>query len=476
MKRVLTVFARQAGRTRGIAGQIAVTPPPAGTQDLAAPGRVGSSPPVVPAATPAWKLSAALAVVTAAGTIPTVFAAGILRGPAAMNGSVRGTALVMLAAGLPVLIASMLAARRGSARAVLLWLGSAAYLAYNAVLLLFATPFNHLFLLYVAMLSLSIWSVATVLHSIDMEAFGRRFGPGLPARGIAVYAWAVVAVTAVIWLRSVVPGMLASGSPAFLKGTGLTTFPTYVQDLAFWLPLTAVAAWWLWQRAGWGFVVVGSMLVYSVLESAGIATDQALGHAADPASAVASDAAALVFAVFAVIGMIPAALFLRYLGRAPSAGPGPQPGDAQARFPGHSVHQGEQVSRALAARETKEDGHEKHHACPAGQQRSLVRTVRAHCGCRRPDSLPGRAARYQGGHPVCPGRPGRIGRRAGNRPGALGTREPLRGQLRIALNSGVSKDEIVDLFIHLEAYAGAARAFEMYQIAIEAFTETDARE
>ena len=30
----------------------------------------------------------------------------------------------------------------------------------------------------------------------------------------------------------------------------------------------------------------------------------------------------------------------------------------------------------------------------------------------------------------------------------LGTLEPLRGQLRIALNNGVTKDEIVDLFIH----------------------------
>jgi alkylhydroperoxidase/carboxymuconolactone decarboxylase family protein YurZ len=42
----------------------------------------------------------------------------------------------------------------------------------------------------------------------------------------------------------------------------------------------------------------------------------------------------------------------------------------------------------------------------------------------------------------------------------LGTHEPLRGQLRIALNSGVTKEEIVELFIHLEAYAGAARAFD----------------
>lgn len=56
----------------------------------------------------------------------------------------------------------------------------------------------------------------------------------------------------------------------------------------------------------------------------------------------------------------------------------------------------------------------------------------------------------------------------------LGTREPLRGQLRIALNNGVTKDEIVDLFVHLEAYAGAARAFDSYQIALEIFAETRA--
>ncbi|WP_327287327.1 carboxymuconolactone decarboxylase family protein [Streptomyces sp. NBC_01198] len=54
----------------------------------------------------------------------------------------------------------------------------------------------------------------------------------------------------------------------------------------------------------------------------------------------------------------------------------------------------------------------------------------------------------------------------------LGALEPLRGQLRIALNSGVAKDEIVDLFIHLAAYAGVARAFETYQVALEVFAET----
>ncbi|MEU7766779.1 carboxymuconolactone decarboxylase family protein [Nocardia sp. NPDC049190] len=52
-----------------------------------------------------------------------------------------------------------------------------------------------------------------------------------------------------------------------------------------------------------------------------------------------------------------------------------------------------------------------------------------------------------------------------------GTLEPLRGQLRIALNNGVTAAEIVEVFIHIEAYAGAARAFEGYQIAVQVFEE-----
>jgi 4-carboxymuconolactone decarboxylase len=56
----------------------------------------------------------------------------------------------------------------------------------------------------------------------------------------------------------------------------------------------------------------------------------------------------------------------------------------------------------------------------------------------------------------------------------LGTPEPLRGQLRIALHNGVSPAEIVEAFIHIEAYAGAARAFEGYQIAKQVFAERSA--
>ncbi|MEV4659425.1 carboxymuconolactone decarboxylase family protein [Micromonospora sp. NPDC049301] len=53
---------------------------------------------------------------------------------------------------------------------------------------------------------------------------------------------------------------------------------------------------------------------------------------------------------------------------------------------------------------------------------------------------------------------------------ALDTAERLLGQ-PLVLHSGVTKEEIVELFIHLAAYAGAARAFDGYQVVAAVFAE-----
>ena len=104
-----------------------------------------------------------------------------------------------------------------------------------------------------------------------------------------------------------------AGRPAYLRGTGLTVNVVYVQDLALWLPLLAVAAAWLWRRRPWGYLLAGAGLVMWVLESTSIAVDQWYGHAAAPASPVASGALVPAFAALAVIGLIPAGLLLHGL-------------------------------------------------------------------------------------------------------------------------------------------------------------------
>jgi hypothetical protein len=173
-------------------------------------------------------------------------------------------------------------------------------------------------LLYLAMLSLSAWSIATVLWQADARALADRFSPRVPVRGIAAYVWVVAVLNAAAWLARIVPALAISGTPAFLRGTGLTTNVVYVQDLALWLPLMAAAAAWLWRRRPWGYLIAGAGLVMWVIESVSIAVDQWYGHAADPGSPVASAALVPAFAVLALAGLVPIYYLLRGL-----AGPPP---------------------------------------------------------------------------------------------------------------------------------------------------------
>ncbi len=261
--------------------------------------------PVLRQAGMAYWLSGLLAATAAAVSLLVFLVPGVLHGTAVMNGSARGTALAVLLLGVPVLAVSMALAWAGSARAVLCWLGAAAFVLYNSVLFLFATPFNRLFLLDVAMLAAAAWSVGALLWQTDVAGLGRRFAGRAPVRGAAVYVWVIVVLNVLAWLSRIVPALGSGGQAAFLRGTGLPTNAVYIQDLALWLPLIAVAAGWLWRRRAWGFLIIGGALVMWVLESAGIAVDQWYGHAADPASPVASAALAPAFAVLALIGLVP---------------------------------------------------------------------------------------------------------------------------------------------------------------------------
>jgi hypothetical protein len=213
----------------------------------------------------AYVLSLLLAVVAALTCAPTVFAPDILRGPAVMNGSARGTALIALVGAVPTLLVAMWLARRGSARAVVVWLGAVMYLAYNAFMLLLATPFNRLFLGNVAMMGLSIATGIALVATIDVDELAGRCDRRLPARLLAAFIAVVVVANGLLWLRGALQGIVDDVPLKALAGTGLTTVPTWVQDLSFWLPLLLVAAVWLWRRRPWGYLLAGAGLVYWVL-------------------------------------------------------------------------------------------------------------------------------------------------------------------------------------------------------------------
>ncbi|HEX6139495.1 MAG TPA: hypothetical protein VF013_03415 [Candidatus Limnocylindria bacterium] len=240
----------------------------------------------------------------------TFFLPDVLLGPAVMNGSARGTALIMLVLAAPMLVVGLALAGRGSRWAAVLTAGALAYLLYNDVMLLFATPFNRLFLLYVAAFSLTGFAFGATLLKADAEAVAERL-PKTTSRILGGYVWAIVLFNTLAWLRTIVPAIGADDPTSFLDGMGIATNPVFVQDLSFWLPSAAVVGWLLWTRRRWGVLLGGAYLLYGLMESIGVAVDQWFGTTADPASTIATMGGAYLFAVLAVIGLVPLALYVR---------------------------------------------------------------------------------------------------------------------------------------------------------------------
>ena len=92
---------------------------------------------VMPAAArpvhPSRTLVAMLVGASLASSIVTLFAPHLLTGPPAMNGSAKGTALVVGLGGAPALAIAYRRARRGSLAALTVAAGAATFLVYNGV-------------------------------------------------------------------------------------------------------------------------------------------------------------------------------------------------------------------------------------------------------------------------------------------------------------------------------------------------------
>jgi hypothetical protein len=256
----------------------------------------------------AYLMSVALCAAAANAAGLTLAFPSVLGGVHGANGNMRGTAVVVLAVGVPLLATALVGSCRGSTRAFVIWLGTLGYLVYQAVLFCFATPMNSFFLVYVAYLGLGVWSIIFLLLGTNLTAFGRTLSSKLPVRIIAGYALVVTALNATAWLSRILPAVFSDDPRAPLTGTGLLTSPVYIQDLAIWLPLLATAAVAAWRHRVWGELITAAMLTMFVLECISISVDQYAGSMADPTTS--SMAMVPAFAAAAGVMCLPLAAFL----------------------------------------------------------------------------------------------------------------------------------------------------------------------
>lgn len=214
-----------------------------------------------------YRLAAIATFLAAAAALAGLILTGLYVDAPNWAQQARGTDLATLFLAVPVLAIGLWTSRRGSAAGRLAVVAGLLYLVYNYAIFAFSVAMNPLTALHIAIFGLSLWSLvlggrATAEGSYGVaERLNRRATGGLLI-GVAV-------MFGLLWLGQIATTTTTGILPPDLIKAGISSNPVYALDLAFFLPLCALAGIGLLRgnsAAAYGF----SMLIWVALMGAGV--------------------------------------------------------------------------------------------------------------------------------------------------------------------------------------------------------------
>ena len=173
-----------------------------------------------------------------------------------------GTDIVTLLIGIPLLITGISLSRKGTLRGQLLLTGALGYFLYTYGAMCFLTAFNPLFLVYVALFSLSLFGFILSLKNLDVDQVALHIQDGFPRRTVASYFIIVASFLTLAWL-----GLVASPSLTWSPPSGLESAITMViqaLDLGVIVPTCFLTAALLFRKQAWGYAL-SSVLLLKIL-------------------------------------------------------------------------------------------------------------------------------------------------------------------------------------------------------------------
>jgi len=175
----------------------------------------------------------------------------------------RGWSAATLFVAIPLSLLSLRAARRGSVRGRLVWLGSLAYFVYTYLEFAVSPPFTALYLVYVIAFACAIPALVMCVASIDVPALSGTFGAAVPRRAIAIFSLLFAALLAGAWLKDIA-SRTAGGTFGWPTGVDAVGHVVHALDLGLQVPLGIATGVLLLRRRPSSDLVAAVMLVNAV--------------------------------------------------------------------------------------------------------------------------------------------------------------------------------------------------------------------
>ena len=206
-----------------------------------------------------------------------------------------------------LLISTYFTAKR-SLRAYLVWLGSYIYIIYAFVIYAFALHFQFLFLIYVAILGLSLYTFAGGVMAADKKNIEETLCGNSKSKLVSIFLMIVGILFIFLWLSEIIPNLISDTVPQTLIDTGLLTNPVHVLDLSILLPGIIIVSVLLRRKNVIGCLMAVPLLVFAVTMGLGIIAMFALSAIRDMPYSLP---AGIVIGFIALVGTLLTYMFLK---------------------------------------------------------------------------------------------------------------------------------------------------------------------
>jgi len=204
--------------------------------------------------------------------------------------------------GFPIIVASLILTLRGKLVGLLFWSGALLFLLYNYLIYLLAMPLNWVVLLYLTLIALSLYTIISLVTSIDGKIVRQRLIGEVHER----LSGAILVAMGVLFMLQA-GGAIVDAFINQIQITGLE-FAVHVADFSI-SPFLVIGGILLWRRKELGYVSGLGLLFQASMLFIGLIVFLIIQPLLTQTAFILFDV--LVVSIMGLICFIPFALFIR---------------------------------------------------------------------------------------------------------------------------------------------------------------------
>jgi hypothetical protein len=169
---------------------------------------------------------------------------------------------ITLILGIPLMIISLILVRKDSFRGKLLQTGILGYFLYTYMSYSFLMTYNNVFIIYVALFSLSLFGFIFSFIEIEVEKINDHIKQKFPVRSTSFFFIIIGSMLLFMWLERIVPSLSSGKAPYGLES--YTTLVIQAMDLGIIVPVAFFTAFSLLRKTNIGFALSAVVILKGV--------------------------------------------------------------------------------------------------------------------------------------------------------------------------------------------------------------------